>query len=90
MDRKDCEAKMHTVAYDCFIIRESMTRMNELTLSVKNVKGVRHFPIIRGVNCYEVDGTFRQFFSVPDLVRHYRDTSFTTDDNDRLVNHCPK
>ena len=90
LSREECEQRMRRTESDCFLVRESANLANQLTLSLKNSREVRHFLILRGVDWFEVDGTFKQFSTMPDLVNYYRTHSITTDSNDKLTKHCPK
>lgn len=91
LSREECATKMEAVEQsDCFLVRVSTSRENELTVSLKNEGGVLHFRILRGVNCCEVEGTFRQFFTVSELVDYYSTHSVTDNDRDKLLRPCPK
>ena len=72
-----------------------MDMKEQAIISLRNSGGIHHFIIKRGVNeqkenWYEVDGTFRQFFSIPELVKYYEDHNLTQDVNDKLDKPCPK
>ena len=89
LSREDCITKMSTFSDSCFLIRESTSREAQLTLSVKVNSGIHHFIIKRGVDWYEVDGTFKQFFSIPELVKFYEDHSLTDDIDAKLTIPLP-
>ena len=81
---------MNSHGNNCFLIRESVRRESELTLSLKYESNIQHFMIKRGVGWVEVDGTFKQFYTIPDLVEYYRENSLTLKPKDQLSTPCPR
>ena len=90
LSREDCEQRMNSHGNNCFLIRESVRRESELTLSLKYESNIQHFMIKRGVGWVEVDGTFKQFYTIPDLVEYYRENSLTLKPKDQLSTPCPR
>lgn len=74
LSREKAEEKLKLVQFDCFLIRESESRVGEFALSLRHSGIIKHFrvdtkhgPSVR----YELYGAKRSFPSVEELVDYY-------------------
>ena len=74
LSRERAEERLKEVDFDCFLIRESESRVGEYALSLHHDSIIKHFRIDtkRGVNLrYELYGARRSFSSLDVLVDYY-------------------
>lgn len=89
--REVAEERLSGVGSSCFLIRASGQHKGSLSISLKDEHGTMfHYLINRGPGWYEIQGTYNQRQSVPDLVAYYKTRSISADHDHKLSVPCPK
>lgn len=76
LSRERAEERLQEVQFDCFLIRESESRVGEYALSLRHNSSIKHFRIDTKLGLtprYEVYGAKRSFPSLDVLVDYYSD-----------------
>jgi hypothetical protein len=74
LSREKAEGHLQGVQFDCFLVRESESRVGEYALSLRHENSIKHFRIDtkKGLNSrYELYGAKRSFPSLEVLVDYY-------------------
>ena len=87
--RETAEKRLEHGASGCFLVRESETKPNCFSLSLKYPGGVAHFSIERkDSGLYEVLGTHKGFTTLPDLIDHFKHHPISEYQHHRLISPC--
>ena len=87
--RETAEERLEHSASGCFLVRESETKPNCFSLSLKHPGGIVHFPIERkDSGLYEVPGTHKGFMTLPDLIDHFKHHPISEDPYCQLISPC--
>ena len=89
--RETAEERLEHGASGCFLVRESETKPNCFSLSLKYPGGVAHYPIERkDSGLYEVPGTHKGFTTLPNLIDHFKHHPISEDSHRQLSYPCYK
>lgn len=75
MSQEDANRLLSVVDGPHFLVRESRREAGMLILSVKDEKGITHFPIDRGPGWYSLTNSSNEFDTVGELVAYYKNKS---------------